>query len=66
MTEHVVRNNRWPRVAGKAGLLVELFGEQIDAEITMLASLSESSDMNDLAGTALQDHDITDVNEVAW
>ncbi len=44
---------------------MKLLGEEVDAEIAMLAGLSRRRDTNDLAGTALEDQEITNADMVA-
>ena len=44
---------------------MKLLGEQIDSEITMLASLGRGRDANDLARTTLDDQQIAGVDVMA-
>jgi hypothetical protein len=44
---------------------MELLGEEVDTEITVLASGSRGRDANDLARAALEDEDIAEANVVA-
>ena len=53
--KHVLDNDGWRRIGDKAGFLVKLLGEKIDAEIAVLASLGRSRDANDLTRAALED-----------
>jgi hypothetical protein len=43
---------------------VELAGKHIDTEVTMLAGLGGDRDPNHLAGTALEDQQVANANEV--
>ena len=45
-------------VVDGGGLLVELLGEEVDAEVAVLAGGSRGRDANDLAGTALEDQNV--------
>ena len=45
---------------------MKLFGEEVDTEIAVLASLGGCGDADDLAWTSLQDQKISDANVVAW
>lgn len=64
-TEHVLDNDRWRRVGDEAGLFVQLAGEEIDTEVAMLTRLGGDGDADDLAGTALEDQQITNADEMA-
>lgn len=63
--EHGLDDNAGRRVGDKRRLLVELLGEEVDTEITVLASGSRGRDANDLARAALEDQDITEADVVA-
>jgi hypothetical protein len=63
--EHVLDNNRRGRVGDEAGLLMELFGEQVNTEVTVLASLGGGGDADDLARAALEDQEIANADVVA-
>ncbi len=45
---------------------MELTGEQIHTEVSKLASLSRGGDTNDLTWPTLQNHQITNTDEVTW
>jgi hypothetical protein len=45
---------------------LELAGEEVDTEVAVLASLRRYVDTDDLAGTALEDDQVADADEVAW
>ena len=63
--EHVLDNDRGRGVRDKAGLLVELLGEEIDTQVAVLAGLSRSGDTDDLARTPLEDKQVADADMVA-
>ncbi len=63
--EHVLHHDRRARVADKAALLVQLLGEEVDAQVAVLARLSRGRDADDLAGAALQDEEVADADVVA-
>lgn len=63
---HVLDNDRWAWVADKGRLLVELLGEEVNTEVSVLASLGRGGDADDLAGTTLEDEQVTDADVVAW
>ena len=63
--EHVLDNNGWPRVGDEARLLMELLGEEVNPEVTVLASLGRSGNANDLARTTLKDQEIANADVVA-
>ena len=64
-TEHVLHNHGRGRVRNEARLFVKLLGEEIDAEVTVLARLSRGGDADHLAGTALENQEIADADMVA-
>lgn len=64
-TEHGLDNNGGGGVRDEARLLLELAGEQVDTEVTVLAGLGRDRDADHLAGAALKDQDVADANEVA-
>ena len=64
--QHVLHDDGGRGVGDEGGLFVELLGEEVDAEIAMLARLGRGGDADDLAGTTLQDHQIANADVVAW
>ena len=64
-TEHSLDNNGGGGVRNEARLLLELASEQVNTEVTVLASLGGDRDANHLAGAALKDQNVTDADEVA-
>jgi hypothetical protein len=52
-------------VRDKAGLLLQLAGEEVDTQVAVLAGLGRHGDPDDLAGAALEDQDVADANKVA-
>lgn len=63
--EHGLDVDRRRRVAHEAGLLVELLGEEVDAQVAVLAGLGRRGDADDLAGTALEHDEVADADVVA-
>jgi len=64
--EHVLDNDGWARVGDEAGLLMELLGEEVNTEVTVLTSLGGGGDADDLARAALKDQEIANADVVAW
>jgi hypothetical protein len=63
--EHVLDDNGWGWVGDEAALLVQLLGEQVDTEVTVLAGLGRGGDADDLARAALEDQEIANADVVA-
>jgi hypothetical protein len=63
--KHVLHNDRRARVADEAALLVQLLGEEVHAEVAVLAGLGRGGDADDLARAALQDEQVADADVVA-
>lgn len=64
-TKHVLDDDRWGWVGDEAGFLMELLGEEVNTEVTVLTSLRGSGDADDLARAALKDQEIANANVVA-
>jgi len=64
--EHGVQDNGWRWVGDNAGFLTELLGEQVNTEVSVLASLGGGSDANDLGWSLLEDDKVTNADVVAW
>lgn len=62
--EHGLDDNGGGGVGDEAGLLLQLAGEQVDTEVTVLAGLGGDGDADDLARTALKDQDVANADEV--
>jgi hypothetical protein len=45
---------------------VQLLGEEVNTEVTVLAGLGRGGDADDLARTALEDQQVTNADVVAW
>jgi len=63
--EHGLDDDAGAGVGDGGGLLVELLGEQVNTEITVLAGGSRGGDTDDLAWAALEDEDVTQTDVVA-
>jgi len=63
--EEGVKDDRWRWVRDNTWLFVQLLGEEVNTEVTMLSGLSGSGDANDLAWAVLEDNQISDADVVA-
>lgn len=63
--EHGLDNDTGGRVGDEGRLLMQLLGEQVNTEVTVLASGRRSGDANDLAGTALEHQEVAKTDVVA-
>lgn len=63
--EHGLDDDAGGRVADERTLLVQLAGEEVDAEVAVLARLAAHADADDLRRPALQQQDVADADEVA-
>jgi hypothetical protein len=63
--EHRLNDDTGSRVGDSGRLLVELLGEQVDTEVSVLAGGSRCGDADDLRGAALQDQDVASANVMA-
>lgn len=63
--EHALHVDGRLRVGVEAGLLLQLLGEEVDAQVAVLAGVGGEADADDLAGAALQDDEVADADEVA-
>lgn len=64
-TQHGLHNDGRRGVGDEAGLLLQLAGEQVDTEVTVLAGLGGDRDTDDLARATLKDQDVTNADKVA-
>ena len=64
--QHALNNDGWCGVADEARLLVQLLGEEVDAEVAVLSSLGGGADADNLARTALEDEQVTDADVMGW
>jgi len=60
-----VEDDRWRWMRDNTWLFVQLLGEEINTEVTMLSGLSGSGDADDLAWALLEDDKISDADVVA-
>lgn len=63
--EHGLHNDGGRGVGDETGLLLQLAGEQVDTEVTVLAGLGGDRDTDHLARATLKDQDVANANEVA-
>jgi hypothetical protein len=61
---HLLNHHRWRRVGDEGRLLLQLLGEEIDTEVTVLASLRRGGDAYDLAGATLEIQQVTNADVV--
>jgi hypothetical protein len=65
-TEHGLDDNTWTWVGDERGLFMQLLGEEIDTQVSVLASGSGGGNSDDLARTTLKDQEIAKADVVAW
>jgi len=63
--KHSLDNNTWAWVRDERGLLMQLLGEEVNTQVSVLASSRRGGNADDLARTALKDQEIPDANVVA-
>lgn len=63
--EHGLDNHGGRGIGDEAGLLLQLAGEEVDTEVTVLAGLGGDRDADHLARAALKDQDVANADEVA-
>lgn len=63
--EHGLHDDRGGRVRDRRRLLVQLLGEEVDAQVAVLARGGRGGDADHLAGAALQDQDVAQADVVA-
>jgi hypothetical protein len=63
--EHGLDDDAGGRVGDERGLLVQLLGEEVNTEVAVLAGGRGGGDADDLAGTALEDQEVTKTDVVA-
>ena len=63
--EHGLDDDAGGGVGDEAGLLMELLGEEVDTEVTVLAGGSRGADADHLARAALEDEDVAEADVVA-
>lgn len=64
-SSHGLDDDAWSRVVDGRGLLVQLLGEKVDTEVSLLSSGGRAGDADDLARSALQNQDVADADVVA-
>jgi hypothetical protein len=65
-TEHGLDDNTWAWVGDEGRLFMQLLGEEINTQVSVLASGSRGGNSDDLARTSLKDQEITETNVVTW
>jgi len=64
--EHSLDDDARAGVRDERRLLVQLLGEEVDAQVAMLTSGGRGRDANDLTRTALQDQQVAEADVVGW
>jgi len=64
--EHGLDDNTWAWVRDERGLFMQLLGEEIDTQVSVLASGSGGGNADDLARTTLKDQEIAEADVVGW
>jgi hypothetical protein len=64
--EHGLDNDARARAGNEARLLVQLLGEEVDTEVTVLTSGWGGGDADNLAWATLEDEDIASADVVGW
>ena len=64
--EHGLDDDTWAWVGDERGLFVQLLGEEVDAQVAVLAGGGRGGNADDLARAALKDQEITEADVVAW
>lgn len=60
-----VEDNRWRWVRDNTWLFMELLGEEINTEVSVLTGLSRGGNTDDLAWTVLEDNQVTNADVMA-
>lgn len=63
--KHVLNHNARAGVGLEATLLVQFLCEEVDTKVAVLAGVLGGSDADDLAGPALEDHEVANADVVA-
>jgi hypothetical protein len=64
--EEGVEDDRWGWVRDNTWLLMQLLGEEVNTEVSVLTSLGRGGDADDLAWAVLEDDKVTNADVVAW
>ena len=63
--EHSLNNDAWAWVGDERRLFMQLLGEEINSQVTVLTSGGRGGDPDDLAWSTLKDQEITNTNVMA-
>lgn len=63
--EHGLDDNTWAGVGDERGLFMQLLGEEVDTQVSVLTSGRGGIDADNLAGTALKDQEVAKSDVVA-
>jgi hypothetical protein len=63
-TQHRLDDNTWAWVGDKGRLFMQLLGEEVDPQVSVLASGSWSGDADDLTRSTLEDQEIANADVV--
>lgn len=64
-SQHSLDDDTWAWVGDERGLFIQLSGEEVDTQVTVLASGSGGGDTDNLAGTSLEHQEVTHTDVVA-
>lgn len=64
--EHGLDDDRWAWVGDERGLFVQLLGEEVDTQVSVLTGGRRGGDSDDLTWATLEDQEITNTDVVAW
>lgn len=64
--QHSLNNHTWGWAANEAALLMQLLGEQVNTQEAVLAGSLRGGDLDDLAWTALENHNVANADVVGW
>jgi hypothetical protein len=65
-TQHSLDDNTWAWVGDEGRLFMQLLGEEVNPQVSVLASGSRGGDADDLARTTLKDQEVASADVVAW
>lgn len=65
-TQHGLNNDTWARVRDECRLFMQLFGEEVDTQVSVLAGGVGGGNLDDLARTALEHQEVAQSDMVTW
>jgi len=64
--EHGLDDDGWAWVGDEGRVLVQLLGEEVDTQVSVLAGSTRGGDADDLARATLEDYEVANTDVVAW